>query len=165
MIVTDLNHIEHDVPSTPALRKAIDFLRRPDLQALPDGKVTIDGERAFAIVQRYQTLETGDARFEHHRTYMDIQFIVSGKEIIGWAPVEQMTVTEAYDAERDIAFGSVPDKWTSLYLRSGQAALFYPWDAHAPKLAAGNASPVMKIVVKVSVAFSCGLVPPREAGT
>ena len=96
-------------------------------------------------------MEGAAVKFEYHRKYMDIQFIVSGKEIIGWAPAEQMTITEAYDPDRDIAFGSVPEKWTPVYLRSGQAALFYPWDAHAPKLAAGNTSSVMKIVVKVSV--------------
>jgi YhcH/YjgK/YiaL family protein len=151
MIVTDLRHIERDVFMTPALRKAVDFLRRPDLPTLPDGKVTIDGEGVFGIVQRYETSAAAEVKFEHHRKYMDIQFIVSGKEIIGWAPAGQMTITEAYDADRDIAFGSVPEKWTPVYLTQGQAALFYPWDAHAPKLAAGNTSQVMKIVVKVSV--------------
>jgi beta-galactosidase beta subunit len=36
-------------------------------------------------------------------------------------------------------------------LQAGQAAVFYPEDAHAPRLAAGKISSVMKIVVKVAV--------------
>jgi YhcH/YjgK/YiaL family protein len=63
-----------------------------------------------------------------------------------------MTITEPYDADKDIAFGTVPPKrWTPVHLEAGQAAVLYPEDGHAPKLAARSASPVMKIVVKVAV--------------
>jgi len=155
MIVTDINHIEHQVSMTATLRKAIEFLRRPDIHNMADGRVDIDGQHVFALVQRYETIKTDAPKFEYHRKYIDIQYIVSGKEVIGWAPVERMTITEAYDMEKDICFGTVPkEEITPVYLQAGQLVVFYPEDGHAPKLAAGAPSHVVKIVVKVVTKLS-----------
>ena len=151
MIVTDLNNIDYQVSMTPAIKKAIDFLRLTDIHSLADGRVAIDGQEVFAIIQRYETVIADVPRFEYHKKYIDIQYVVSGEEVIGWAPVEEMTVTEAYDADKDICFGTVPDnRITSVYLTSGQLAVLYPQDGHAPKLAAGVPSQVLKIVVKIA---------------
>ena len=152
VIVTDLDHAVHQVPVTPFLRKALEFLRHPDIRNLADGRTEIEGDRVFALVQRYETVGTDAPKFECHRKYIDVQFIAAGGETIGWAPAGAMTVTEAYDAGRDICFGTVEaGKWTPVRLEAGQLAVFWPDDAHAPKGAAGSPSPVMKIVVKVAV--------------
>ena len=117
-----------------------------------DGKVEIDGDRVFAIVQRYETLTTDAPKFEFHRKYVDIQYIVSGEEVIGWMPVERMTITEAYDPDKDICFGTATQrKWSPVHLQAGQLAVIYPEDGHAPKLASSVSSSVVKIVVKVAV--------------
>ena len=78
MIVTDLEFIERQASMTPGLRTAVDFLRRLLMNSLPEGRVEIDGARVFAMVQRYETLKTDAPKFECHRTYIDVQFIVSG---------------------------------------------------------------------------------------
>lgn len=151
MVITELRHIEHQVSMTAGLKKAIDFLRRPDLVSLHDGKVEIDGDRVFAIIQRYETIQPDEPKFEYHQKYIDVQFIVAGEEMIGWAPIERMSITEAYEPEKDIAFGTIArEQWTPLLAPAGHAAVLWPEDAHAPKLAAGHTSPVMKIVVKVA---------------
>ena len=151
MIVTDLRHIEQQAGMTRALQKAIEFLRLHDLKNLPDGRVEIDGDRVFALVQRYETIMADAPKFECHRKYLDVQFIVSGEEVIGWAPSERMTITEAYEADNDICFGTVSaGKWTPVYLRAGELAVLWPEDGHAPKLASRVPSLVMKIVVKVA---------------
>ncbi len=152
MVVADLEHIEHQVSMTPSFWQAVDFLRRKDLGSLSDGKVEIDGDNVFALVQRYVTTRTDTVTFECHRRYIDVQYVVSGEELIGWAPTERMTVSRAYDGGKDICFGSVPTgRWTALYLEAGRAAVFWPEDSHAPKLAGRAPSPVMKVVVKVAV--------------
>lgn len=136
---------------TPELAKALEFLRRPGTGGLPDGKHEIDGARVFAMVQRYETIEPGEPKFEAHRKYIDVQFMAAGAEVIGWAPLGSMAVKEVYSVEKDICFGSVPaGGWTPLRLEAGQLAVLYPEDAHAPRLAAGAPAPVIKIVVKVA---------------
>jgi biofilm protein TabA len=152
MIVSDLEHIERQALMTASLRKAFEFLRSPGLPGLPDGRVELDGSRVFALVQRYETAMTDAPKFEAHRKYIDIQYIVTGEEVLGWAPSEHMTITETYEADKDFCFGTVPPgKWTPVYLPAGRLVVLWPDDGHAPKLAAGTPSAVMKIVVKVAV--------------
>jgi len=134
------------------VQKALAFLRRGDLLSLPAGRFDLDGEQVFAMVQRYVTEAAAAPRFECHRKYIDVQYIAAGIEAIGWAPLGRMTVTEAYDPDKDIAFGRVADGgWSPVVLGAGRLLVLYPADAHAPKLAAGAPSSVTKIVVKVAV--------------
>jgi biofilm protein TabA len=144
--------MDHQVPMMPSLRRAFEFLRGRDLLQLPEGRVEIDGDRVFALIQRYETVRTDAPKFEYHRKYIDVQFIARGEEIIGWAPAERMRVTAAYDAGKDICFGTIAERmWTPVHLQAGQLMVLWPEDAHAPKGAAGVPSSAMKIVVKVAV--------------
>jgi YhcH/YjgK/YiaL family protein len=152
MIAGDLVHVEDQMAVTPCLRKALSFLRWTNLQDLPEGKIEIEGERIYALVQCYDTAATDRPKFEFHRKFIDVQYIVSGEEIIGWASVERMAITEAYDEVKDVALGTVPSsEVTPVHLSAGQLVVLYPEDAHAPKLAAGKPSRVNKVVVKVAV--------------
>jgi YhcH/YjgK/YiaL family protein len=136
MIISDLKHISRQAALSPNLQKAIDFLRSPDIHMLPDGRVEIDGDRVFALVQRFETMWAATPKFECHRKYIDIQFILSGDEIIGWAPADRMVITAAYEDDKDISFGTVEKgQWTPVHLHAGQMAVLYPEDGHAPKLA------------------------------
>jgi len=150
VIATDLAHIEVQLLMTPELIKAVDFLKRTDLPRLPDGRTEIDGDRVFALVQRYETLGPGTPKFEYHRKYIDIQLLVSGVEVICWALADRMEITEPFDEGKDICFGRA-NTWTPVRLEAGQLAVFWPSDAHAPKQSAGAPAAVMKIVVKVAV--------------
>ena len=152
MIVTDLAHLAEQATLTPALQKALAFLQGLTGQPLPDGRIEIDGANAYALVQSYETLAGGDWVFEGHRKYLDIQYIVSGEEVIGWAFMDLAAVTMPNDAAKDAWLGTVPAaEITPVRLAAGQLALLYPTDAHAPKHAAGAAMAVKKIVVKVAV--------------
>ena len=151
MIVTDLEHAEAQIAPGGLLSRALKFLRCKEIPALPDGKVQIDGEQLFAIVQRYETAAAAEPVFEYHRKYIDVQYIVSGSEVMGWAPAGRMAVTKRYNADKDACLGTVrAGEWTPVRLSAGQLAVFYPEDAHAPKLADGAPGPVMKIVIKAA---------------
>jgi YhcH/YjgK/YiaL family protein len=152
MIVTDLAHLAEQAALTPALQKALAFLHGLAGQPLPDGRIEIDGSNVYALVQSYETQAGGDWGFEGHRKYLDIQYVVAGEEVIGWAFLDRATVTMPYDTTKDAWLGTVPTaEITPVRLAAGQLAVFYPTDAHAPKHAAGVPGPVKKIVVKVAV--------------
>ena len=73
MIVADLVHLAEQSAPSPALRKAVDFLRwAGDQPSLPEGRIEIDGENAYALVQSYETLREGDWVFEGHQRYLDL---------------------------------------------------------------------------------------------
>lgn len=151
MIVTRLEHAERQAPGAEGFSKAFAFLRRPGLAGLDDGRYPIDGDRVYAMVQRYDTAPAAEPRFEAHREFIDVQYLLRGSEVIGWAQLPVVKVTVPYDGEKDACFGTAP-AWTPVLLGPGDLAVLYPEDAHAPRLAAGAPGPVIKIVVKISVA-------------
>jgi YhcH/YjgK/YiaL family protein len=154
MIISDLEHITKQAAMTPALQKAINYLRRLPKGELPADKVEVDGSRVKASPSAYESIVTETPKMEGHRKYIDVQYIVSGEEDIAWTPVERIAVTQAYDENKDNFYGTTPaSRIARMTLRAGQVMLLYPEDGHAPKLAVGGkSSPVKKIVVKVAVA-------------
>lgn len=126
------------------------FLRREDLPGLADGAYPL-GQGVTANVQSYATDPAQEKRFETHDRFIDIQYIVSGEELFGVADRDTLTPDTPYDAEKDIAFYKTPAHQTDLYLRAGSFAVVTPEEGHQPGRAAGAASQVKKVVVKVPV--------------
>ena len=153
MIVIDLEHATDQIAPSSGVKKALDFLQGSRLHELPDGRIDIDGDRVYALVQSYESrMEKQKPTFEAHRTYIDIQYLVSGTEILGWAPLDLLTITDPYDEEKDILLGTVPaGEWTPVGFMAGQAVVFYQIDAHAPGLAVDQPVDVKKVIVKIAV--------------
>lgn len=107
-----------------------------------------DGGR-FANAECYNTKL--QSRFEAHRKMVDIQIVVSGTELINFAPInDNFVVEEPYDEMRDIMFmkGEVKD---TVLLRAGDACIIGPELAHMPGMAVNGYSHVKKIVIKIPV--------------
>lgn len=153
MMVGSLPELAQQCALSPSIKKALNFLNEAQVQSLSEGKIDIDGTRVYAIVQTYMTKpDTDKVKFEAHCKYIDIQYLVSGKEQMGWAPLDKLMTTVPYDAEKDIRYGVVPpDEATLIRYAAGQAVILYPTDAHAPGLSHGDSQTVKKIVVKVAV--------------
>jgi biofilm protein TabA len=110
------------------------------------------GDGMFAIEQVYETKPRSAGFFESHRKYIDIQVLVEGDEVMEVVDASRIAVREPYQAERDlITYGDVPDA-SRLWVRSGEATIFFPVDVHMPTLRSGE-TPVLvrKTVVKVPV--------------
>ena len=136
----------------PRLAKGLLWLDCVDLKKIEEGKHTIDGKKIFAIVQSYETKPAIKGRWEAHRTYTDIQYIIEGQEIIGWRPTLGMKVEERYNKKKDVLFlqGGLKDG-NPLAMKSGYFAIFMPGDAHMPTLALGKPSFVKKVVLKIQL--------------
>ncbi len=129
-------------------REAFEFLSHADPGRLSPGRVEIEGDRLFALVSRGPGRSRRDARLEAHAKYIDVQYIVSGIDMMGWKPVAACKRPAGpFDAEKDIGFfDDDPEAWIAVH--SGAFAVFYPEDAHLPLLSAGE---IHKVVVKVAV--------------
>jgi YhcH/YjgK/YiaL family protein len=125
------------------------YLQTTDLSSLPVGKYEIEGKDVFAMVSEYNSKNPADAKWEAHKNYADIQFIVSGVEKMGYAPLDTMKVTESYNPEKDITFLSGSGDYITV--KPGMFVVFFPQDAHQPCVAANGSVPVKKVVVKVLV--------------
>ncbi|MDP4210863.1 MAG: YhcH/YjgK/YiaL family protein [Bacteroidota bacterium] len=130
--------------------KGLEYLKNTDFSKVEAGKYEIDGKNVFASVSEYDSKQPDAAKWEAHENYADIQFLVSGKEKMGYAPLETTTVKEAYNAEKDIVILNASGDYVTA--TPGTFIIFFPKDAHAPCIAIGKSAPVKKVVIKVKVA-------------
>ena len=154
MIVANLENLKDQVVLTPNMETAIKFLIEQGQAEHPAGRVVVDGENVYVEVQAYDTIADGEVTFEGHVSYIDIQYVVEGEEVIAWANIGDIDITTPYDVEKgDFWLGTAPaEKVTNVNLKGGQLAVLYPTDAHAPRRAAGGvSSPIRKLVVKVAI--------------
>lgn len=129
--------------------KGLNFLNDNDLLKMESGKVMIEEDKIFAIIQEYNTIDKSTGKWEAHRKYIDIQYAVEGCEMIGYTNLEGLEVTEKYDPDKDVGFYN--GKGDFFLLEPGTFAIFTPEDAHMPGISSGKTSKVKKIVVKIMV--------------
>lgn len=132
------------------VKRGLKALRALD-PGTPDGRHDIEGDDLFALLQTYDTGPATEKRFESHRKYLDIQYVLEGEERILHAPARLLEVETPYDEPTDIIFYAEPKAASSLLLRAGDFAVFHPQDAHKPGCMAGGRHRVRKVVVKVRV--------------
>lgn len=131
------------------IRMALEYLAKTDFTGIPDGRIDIDGDKVFALVQRYETKPRNQGKWETHRRYSDVQYVASGVESMGYAPAGRLTVSEPYSGERDCTFYTGSGDFVTV--RAGMFVVFFPDDAHMPCLTCETPVPVLKVVVKVAV--------------
>ena len=83
--------------------KAFAFFKEQYLQTLANGRYPIDGENVFAIVTQNPTKDYDSTKWESHRRYTDLHYVISGEEKIGIYPITKLAVSKPYDASKDIA--------------------------------------------------------------
>jgi len=107
---------------------------------------------AFALEQVYLTKSRNEGRWETHRAYIDVQVVVAGEELMEVADAAHLVVAEDLRPAKDLIFYRPFDGGSVLHVRAGEAAVFFPSDAHLPSLRTGAAATlVRKTVVKVPV--------------
>jgi YhcH/YjgK/YiaL family protein len=148
MIIAPLTDADAYTHRHPRFDRAFDFLRRDDLTALPPGRHAIDDERVFATVWTGPGRRRDEVRLEAHRKYIDIQYIISGPEEMGWKPLEDCgDIAMPYRPEDDIVFfNDTPAAWTTV--PAGSFVIFFPEDAHAPVVGDGD---IRKVIIKIAV--------------
>ncbi|HNR42112.1 MAG TPA: YhcH/YjgK/YiaL family protein [Bacteroidales bacterium] len=131
--------------------KAFVYLKNISPDDLEPGRHDIDGDNLYASVSEYISKDPEEAQYEAHRKYIDIQYVLSGKELIGLAPASELDeLLEEYDPEKDIEFMTVRNP-AMLNAVPGRLFFFFPGELHCPGLKDGENSPVKKVVIKVKV--------------
>lgn len=130
---------------------AFRFLKTNDLSKLEIKRHDIDGDNLFVNVNEYNTKNEQDAKFEAHRKYIDIQYVVKGEELIGVAPLASRdSVLKGYDDKNDVELLKV-DKKMFYQASPENFFIFFPEDAHMPGLKVDAIAPVRKVVVKLRI--------------
>ncbi len=129
-------------------KKAFDFLDHNDLDKNDLGKYDL-GNGVCATISEYAPKDIKNACFEAHRKYIDIHYVVSGKELIGLTDIENATVVEAYKEDGDTELEAATE-FTLLTATPENFFIFFPKDAHCPGIKDKEVK-VRKVVIKVPV--------------
>lgn len=151
MILDRLENKNYYININNKFEKAFEFLTNNNLEKLADGRYEIDLDNIYALVQSYTTKANNETKWETHRKYIDIQYIVKGEECIGWIPVDQLNVSEQYSDEKDIAFYYEVPKWSELGMKLGYFGIFFPEDGHKPCCISNMPMDIKKVVVKIKL--------------
>jgi YhcH/YjgK/YiaL family protein len=130
------------------IKKSFDYITQTDLEELRPGKYEIAGENIFALISEYKTKTESEGKLEAHRKYIDVQYVIEGEELMGYAPLSNQQILEPYKEENDIIFYTGEKSFTKV--SSGMFAIFFPTDVHLPGIRVEKMSAVKKLVIKCS---------------
>lgn len=150
MICENIRNAKNYTSINGKFEKAFEFLRNNNLKELEVGTYEIQGQDVFASVQEYTTKDEKEKKWEAHEKYIDIQLIIEGHEIMGYAPVNCLEVNEDFRPEKDLIFYKETEQGSNIKFSEGDFAIFFPEDGHKPGCALGEPSKVKKVVVKVA---------------
>lgn len=148
MIIDNIKNASEYFTLGSNIQSALNYLSVTDFNLVDPGRYEIEGNRIFAIIETYQPKRQEEGFWEAHIKHIDVQFMVSGEERIGYAPTTSMSA-EPYNEEKD--FFRLKGQGDFVTLRAGHFAILKPQDAHMPGIATQNIQQVKKVVVKVKI--------------
>lgn len=136
------------------LVKGLEYLAKTDLAALTKGKYEIEGKDIFVAINEYETQPREVRRAEAHADYLDIQYVISGQEMIAYSLLSaENEVLSDELAAKDAIFYKTVQRETELVMTEGMYAIFFPWDVHRPNCILNEAANVKKAVVKIKMSL------------
>lgn len=127
--------------------KAFTFIRDNDLSEYKPGIYPIDGENVFIKVTELPSKNLDDTHWEAHRNYVDVQFVLKGKEKMGIGPLAKGEVIQPYDAAKDLTLYKAKGKFYTA--TPGVFFIFFPSNVHRPGVKEEGFDTVKKVVVKI----------------
>ena len=104
-----------------------------------------NGNRFFLAVQSTKAPDVAEA----HRNYLDIQYIVKGKEVMGWADLADCKPEGEFNEAKDV--GKYSGSFEYMTSNEGICYVAFPEDAHMPGRHLDVPTDFVKVVVKLKV--------------
>jgi YhcH/YjgK/YiaL family protein len=132
--------------------EAFNFLKTHELDNMKPGKYVIDSNNVTATITELNPNEKEQVKWEAHRNFNDLQYIIKGKARMGVASVSSSAavVTNSYDPSTDNEnFTITGEKYYDAI--PGTFFIFSPKEMHRPAFKVAGFDDIKKIVIKVRV--------------
>ena len=146
MIVCPWKDLGRYAPIIPGLEEAVEAVAK--LESYEAGTIPLSGGNKI-LVQEMDTKSPEGKLCEAHRDYLDVQYVVEGEEVVGWAPLETLTLDGEFNTAKDKGMyaGSVD----FIKIRTGYCYVAFPEDGHMPNLHLEEKQHLKKLVLKLKV--------------
>ncbi len=131
------------------LDTAIQYLSTHDLNELPLGKTSVDGDLVYINVMETKAQPLEERKYEVHKNYLDIQIDLIGTERVDTGNFHKVTL-ENYNTEADVAV-AYSDDVASCILGPGNFIICMAREPHKPNIAVSEDTFLKKAVVKVHI--------------
>lgn len=151
MIIGNIKDRKRYYAVNEKFEKAFDFLKNisPDIET---GRHVINGDEVYASVMTYATKDEKDCVIEAHRKYIDVQYMISGTEIMEINDIYTLKSSVPYNEEKDAEFFEEGAPGERIIMQPGKFAIFFPEDLHKGSIMHGcSPKTVKKVVVKVKL--------------
>lgn len=132
------------------ISKLIEEIKNYDVHEMVKERIELSNG-AYAIINSYETKSEDVVRFESHRKYIDIQYMICGQERVYQADVSELDIFSHYSEIDDVVFYHDPVECKESILSAGEYLVFGPSDAHKPSVMVDKPRRVKKVVIKVPV--------------
>ena len=145
MIICPWKDIMRYAPVVKGLEEAVAAVNA--LTEFEDKKVypLSDGNRFFISA----TTTKAPALAEAHREFLDIQYVVKGKEVVGWADLADCKQEGEFNETKDV--GKYSGEFEYITVPEGICYVVFPEDAHMPGCHLDIPNDFVKVVVKLKV--------------
>jgi biofilm protein TabA len=127
--------------------KAFSFMKNTDLANSKPGNYPIDGNNVYAIITEVPLKNIDSSRWEVHKNYNDIHYVITGKAKIGIGSLASATEIVPYDSAKDIGF--FKSEGTFYTADPGTFFIASPKDIHRPDLELNGKGRIKKLLIKI----------------
>ncbi len=149
MIFSSINARDEFNEYPEVIQKVIQYLRAHNFENMETGVYEIEGKDIYAQVFDAETEPLKDRKPESHKEYLDVQYLVSGEEKLGFTPLKDSYEIDEYIEDRDLIFYKTVENEGFIHSTPGCISIFFPYDVHRPQVAVHESVTVRKVVVKV----------------
>lgn len=146
MIVCPFKDLKRYASVIPGLEEAIAAVEA--VKSLEPATVPLSNGGKI-LVQQGTTKSCVGQEIEAHREFLDIQYIVTGEETVGWAPIDTLTPSGEFDTAKDK--GMYTGHCDFFRIGAGYCYVVFPEDGHMPSVHLDEPHNYQKMVVKLKV--------------
>ena len=146
MIVCPWKEIGRYSAVIPGLEEVIEATK--DLTDLTPRTIPLSGNNKI-LVQANATKAAEGLSLEAHRKFLDIQYVLKGSEVMGWAPIDALEPDGEWNDAKDC--GMFKGACEFMNIPAGYCYVVFPEDAHMPGSHLDTPAEYVKLVVKLEV--------------
>jgi YhcH/YjgK/YiaL family protein len=149
MVLDRIENAERYLSLGEGIANSLRHIQNNNLSVVKPGRYELDHDRLVMMVFEFDSTNLNECKLEGHRKYIDLQYWVSGSELMGHEVLHNQTVLEEYSEKTDCAFYSCIASYSRLM--PGMFVIYYPSDLHTGVSDPLSKSSVKKIVFKILV--------------
>ena len=149
MIIDRIENASRYYSLGEGIAEAFEHLKNNDLTTVKPGSYPIIKDKLRMLVFDAEQTNSDRIKMEGHRKNIDVQYWVSGSELMGYAPLQAQSLLAPFNEEKD--YGNYEADGSFTRFEPGMFAIYFPSDLHIAVADEQCTSAVRKIVYKVNI--------------